>query len=70
MTAAKIKTEVGKRVRQFRLGRGMSQEELGFASGLHRNHIGGIERGERNIGLITIGKLAEALRVRPYQLLP
>jgi transcriptional regulator with XRE-family HTH domain len=65
-----IKALVGTRLRKFREKQGLSQEELGFKSGLHRNYIGGIERGERNLGIVNLGKLAQALGVRPRDLLP
>lgn len=70
MEPKKIKSEVGQRVRGLRERAGLSQEELGFKSGLHRNYIGGIERGERNIAVVNIAKLAKALGVRPRDLLP
>jgi len=70
MRKADIKTEVGAKVRKLREKRGWAQEQLGFESGLHRNYIGGIERGERNVGLVNVAKLAHALGVRPRDLLP
>lgn len=70
MKIANITIEVGRRVRSLREQRGWSQEELGFKSGLHRNYIGGIERGERNVSIINIAKLAAAFGVRPRELLP
>jgi transcriptional regulator with XRE-family HTH domain len=66
----KIKMLVGQRVRALRTKRGWSQEELGFESGLHRNYIGGIERGERNVAVVNLARLAKALGVRPRDLLP
>ena len=65
-----IKAEVGEIVRKLRVKLGWSQEELGFESGLHRNYIGGIERGERNISILNVQRLADALGVRPRDLLP
>jgi ribosome-binding protein aMBF1 (putative translation factor) len=59
----------GRRVRQFRIEQGLSQERLAELSSLHRNYVGGTERGERNIGLLNVVKLARALGVRPMNLL-
>ncbi len=70
MTGKEIKIEVGRRLRELRQKSGMSQEELGFKSGLHRNYIGGIERGERNVAVVNVAKLAKALGIRPRDLLP
>ena len=70
MKSKNIKTEVGFRIRRLREEKGWSQEKLGFRSSLHRNYIGGVERGERNVGIENIAKLAKARGVRPRDLLP
>ena len=62
-------TAFGRAIRDFRRGRGVSQEQLGYDSGLHRTYIGGIERGERNPSLANILRIAEALGVSPSELL-
>ncbi len=62
-------TNFGRNVRRARLRLGISQEELAHRSGLHRTYVGGVERGERNISLLNIVKLARALDVAPSRLL-
>jgi len=53
----------GKRVRELRDRLGLSQEELAERAGLHRNYIGGIERGERNVAILNVARLASGLGV-------
>jgi transcriptional regulator with XRE-family HTH domain len=60
---------LGTAVRSLRQERGLTQEDLAGATELHRNHIGGIERGERNITIVTLFRLAHALKVPPADLL-
>jgi ribosome-binding protein aMBF1 (putative translation factor) len=58
-----ILRELGSKVRRFRVEKGLSQEELGEKSRLHRTYIGSIERSERNVSLINIQRIAKALGV-------
>ncbi|MHC5727225.1 MAG: helix-turn-helix domain-containing protein [Nostoc sp.] len=66
---AEILDKFGKRVRDERLQRGLSQEELAEKAELHRTYIGMIERGEKNITLINIQKIAKALGITVDELL-
>ncbi len=59
----------GERVRVERLRLRLSQEELAARAGVHRTYIGMIERGEKNITLLNIEKIAKALGKRMSQLL-
>jgi len=65
----KVQRAFGDRVRILRKGRGHSQEELADLCGLHRTYIGSVERGERNVTLVNIVRIAQALKVNPSELL-
>lgn len=54
----------GANARRLRLKQKLTQEQLAELSGLHPNYIGGIERGERNLALVNIVRLARALQCR------
>jgi transcriptional regulator with XRE-family HTH domain len=58
-----LQERFGKRVRELRLIRGFSQEELAHRAAMHRTYLGGIERGERNPSLKNIEAIAVALNV-------
>lgn len=58
-----ILVRFGMKVREIRKMRGLSQEELSFKANLHRTYIGMIERAEKNITLVNISKIADALEV-------
>lgn len=53
----------GRRVRELRVDRGLSQETLAELAGLHRTYVSSLERGERNVALQNIHRLAKALDV-------
>lgn len=63
------RTQVGANLRKRRLALGLSQEQLAEKAELHWTYIGGIERGERNVSLLNIVKLARALGITASALL-
>ena len=69
MSITSTRKQLGKKIREIRRKQGISQEELGFRSGLHRTYIGAIERAEQNVSVDNIHKIAKALKVSPKELL-
>jgi len=63
------RVQFGQRVRAARLDKGWTQEKLADITGMHPTYIGDAERGERNVSLDNILKLAKGLKVEPGQLL-
>ncbi len=66
----KIEERFGKRLREIRTSAHISQEKLADLAGLHRTYISSVERGERNVTLETVEKLAFALNVTMAELMP
>lgn len=58
-----IKQIFGNNVKKLRMAKGISQEELAEKCQLHRTYIGSIERGERNISIVNVAKIAKGLDV-------
>jgi transcriptional regulator with XRE-family HTH domain len=63
-TVPRILAHFGDRVREERVRRGLSQEQLASKADVHRTYVGMIERGEKNITLMNIEKIARALNKR------
>lgn len=59
----------GRQLAAVRRQAGLSQETLALESGLARSYLSGVERGQRNIALLNICRLAAALRVAPSELM-
>jgi transcriptional regulator with XRE-family HTH domain len=64
----RILNAFGRNLRSLRKAKGVSQEELEFNSGLSKNVVGNLERGEANPTLTTIKALAKALGISPKEL--
>lgn len=64
----KILIDFGNLVRAQRVKKGLSQEKLAEKAGLHRTYIGMVERGEKNITLVNIHKIAQALDISVAEL--
>jgi transcriptional regulator with XRE-family HTH domain len=69
MASFSSKKILGERLKELRIGLGISQEELADRCGLHRTYVGSVERGERNLSLENIVKIARALRTTPSHFL-
>lgn len=64
-----IRLLFGRHLAEIRRTKGWSQEKLALESGLARSYLGGVERGQRNIALVNICKLADTLGIPPSDLL-
>jgi transcriptional regulator with XRE-family HTH domain len=64
-----VQKVVGDNIRNFRVKLGWSQEKLGVMSKLHYNYIGTVERAEDNISILSLFKIAKALKIKPHLLM-
>ncbi len=58
-----IRKKVGKRLRELRLAKGLSQEKFSFECDLDRTYIAGIEQGRRNVSIVNIEKIAKSFNI-------
>lgn len=70
MPPSKIQVAFGENLKKVRTNTSISQEKLAELAGLHRTYVSSVERGERNVSLETIEKLASALDVTMAELMP
>ncbi|MGO7548333.1 helix-turn-helix domain-containing protein [Rhizobium leguminosarum] len=66
--ATKLQRQFGDRLRHFRTAAALSQEEIAHRAGLDRSFVGQVERGERNLSLLNILKIADALGIEAGRL--
>ena len=69
MAEGELQVIVGRRLRAYRLERGLSQEAFANVLGVHRTYMGGVERGERNLTLRSLERIADLIGVDPRDLL-
>ena len=64
-----LQRAVGRNLRAYRKARGLSQEAFADVLGVHRTYMGGVERGERNLTLKSVERIAAKIEVEPLALL-
>lgn len=64
-----LQRTLGENLRRYRVERGLSQEGFADVLGVHRTYMGGVERGERNLTLKSVERIAETLGLSPLELL-
>ena len=64
-----LQRTVGRQLRAYREAKGLSQEAFAHKLGVHRTYMGGVERGERNLTLRSVERIAKQLRIDPLELL-
>ncbi len=69
MSEGQLQRTVGLNLRAYREDRGLSQEQFADKLGYHRTYVGGLERGERNLTLKAVERIASRLRLDPLDLL-
>ena len=69
MAVGDLQKAVGRNLRTYRLERGLSQEAFAEVLGVHRTYMGGVERGERNLTLMSVERIASTLRIDPLELM-
>ena len=69
MAVGDLQKVVGRNLRTYRKKKGLSQEDFADFVGVHRTYMGGLERGERNLTLRSVERLAEAIGVPVRELL-
>lgn len=65
----KFLKKLGENIRKYRIQKDISQEELAYQADLDRTYISGIERGERNISVITLKKITDVLKIETHKIL-
>ncbi len=65
----KILVDFGKKIKQLRIRKNLTQDELANLAKVHRTYVGMVERGEKNITLITIHKFLSALNINITELI-
>ena len=68
-TRPPIQGRVGRNLRVYREARGLSQEDFAHHLGFHRTYLGGLERGERNLTLRSLERVAARIGIDPLDLL-